>query len=153
MSKITPFLWFDDNAEQAARFYAGLFDDAEIVETRRYGEGGRGAAGAVMTVTFRLAGQTYIALNGGRHYSLTPAMSLFVECRDQAEIDRLWDALTEGGKPLQCGWLTDRYGLTWQIVPARLGELLGGEDRARAARVTAAMLKMVKLEIAGLEAA
>jgi predicted 3-demethylubiquinone-9 3-methyltransferase (glyoxalase superfamily) len=153
VNKVTPFLWFDDKAEEAALFYTALFEDSEIVETHRHGDAGPGAAGSVMTITFRIGGQTFMALNGGPHYSLTPAMSLFVECRDQAEIDALWDALTAGGQPLRCGWVTDRYGLTWQIVPARLGELLQGEDRARAARVTGAMMEMIKLDIAGLEAA
>ncbi len=153
MKKITPFLWFDDKAEEAARFYTSIFADSEILETRRYAAGGPGKAGSVMSVTFRLEDETFVALNGGPHFAFTPAISFFVECRDQGEVDTLWGKLLEGGAPSQCGWLTDRYGLSWQIVPKRLSELMQDGDCDRASRVMQAMLKMIKLDVAGLERA
>ena len=153
MQKITPFLWFDDQAEEAARFYTSIFKNASLGEVRRNGEAGAQPNGSVMTVTFTLEGQEFIALNGGPHYQLTPAISLFVRCATQQEVDALWDRLAEGGKPLRCGWVTDRYGLTWQIIPEALGRMLQDPDPAKARRVMQAMLTMVKLDIAALQRA
>lgn len=145
---ITPFYWFDEGAEEAAAFYAGLFDDAEVLD---------GAAESdeapPLTVTLRIGTQRLMFINGGPHYELTPAASLMVTCDDQTEIDRYWDALTRDGAEMQCGWVTDRFGLTWQIIPSRLNELLSDPDPDRAARAMAAMLGMVKLDIAELEQA
>lgn len=145
MPKVTPFLWFDAQAEEAAAFYVAVFQACGQDASR--GEGGRGS------VTFTLAGQDFIAFNGGPHFSFTPAMSLFVRCGDQAEVDRFWDGLSAGGEPGRCGWLKDRFGVSWQVVPDVLKELLGGEDRARAGRVMQAMMGMTKLDIAELRAA
>ncbi len=153
MQRISPFLWFDDQAEQAAEFYVSLFEDSKVTEVRRYPEGSRDRVGEVMTVSFELAGQTFTAMNGGPHFQLTPAVSFFVPCEDQAEVDRLWGALSEGGQDQMCGWVTDRFGVTWQIVPNRLGKLLGSDDAAVRERVTTAMLQMQKLDVAVLEAA
>ncbi|RKN09306.1 VOC family protein [Streptomyces radicis] len=154
MQKITTFLWFDDQAEEAAAFYTSLFDDSRVVDVQRYGEAGPAPAGTVMTVTFELAGQRYIALNGGPHFAFTEAVSLYVDCADQAEVDRLWDRLTaEGGEESECGWLKDRYGLSWQIVPRFLTDTIGGPDRAAAERVTRAMLGMRKLDVHALQRA
>jgi predicted 3-demethylubiquinone-9 3-methyltransferase (glyoxalase superfamily) len=154
MSKITPCLWFDGKAEEAARFYVSLLPDSRIDAVVPYSlDLPGGSPGDVMTVEFTLAGQSYVALNGGPFYQFTPAMSLFVSCADQAEVDRLWQSLSEGGTPQQCGWVTDRYGVSWQIVPAVLGRLLKDKDSARVRRVTQAMLKMVKLDIAALVSA
>ena len=153
MSSITPFLWFDGKAEEAARFYASIFPSARILETRHYGEAGPGPEGSVMAVTLELLGQRFIALNGGPQFQFSPAVSFFVECDTEAELDDLWGRLLEGGKPIQCGWLTDRYGLTWQIVPKRLGAMLQDPDAARAARVMRTMMSMVKLDVAELERA
>jgi len=150
MQKITPFLWFDGRAEEAAEFYVSLFEDAKIVDTTHYPEGAPPPApadGGVMTVTFQLAGQEYMALNGGPDYSLTPAFSLFVHCRDQREIDRLWNALTDGGEEQPCGWLVDRFGVSWQIVPEELVDLIGGDDPERSRRVLETLWKMQKIEI------
>jgi predicted 3-demethylubiquinone-9 3-methyltransferase (glyoxalase superfamily) len=153
MQKITTFLWFDDQAEEAANFYASLFDDSAIVDVARYPEGVPGrTAGSAMTVNFRLAGQEYIALNGGPDFRFTEAISLYVRCADQEEVDRLWDRLIEGGgEPSQCGWLKDRFGLSWQIIPDRLTELLGDADPARANAAMQAMLQMQKIEVKLLE--
>ncbi|MGZ8603102.1 MAG: VOC family protein [Actinomycetota bacterium] len=151
MQKISPFLWFENQAEEAANLYVSLFQDAEITETTRYPEG-MPAAGQVMTINFRLAGQEFTALNGGPQYTFTEATSFVVHCEDQDEVDRLWDQLTDGGgEPGQCGWLKDRFGLSWQIVPDRLGELLGDPDPERAQRAVQAMLQMGKIEIKALE--
>lgn len=141
MQQITPFLWFDDQAEQAATLYVELFPDSKLLSVDRKGDG------KVMSVTFRIGAQTLMALNGGPHYALTPAFSLFVPCDTQAEIDAVWDRLADGGKPLRCGWITDRYGLTWQIVPARISELIKHPAAMQA------MMGMVKLDLAQLEAA
>ncbi|HWC70500.1 MAG TPA: VOC family protein [Actinomycetota bacterium] len=151
--KITPFLWFDDRAEEAANFYVSLFEDSEVVDVARYPEGVPGrTAGDAMTVSFRLAGQGLIALNGGPEFSFTEAISLYVRCADQDEVDRLWDQLIDGGgEPSQCGWLKDRFGLSWQIVPDRLTELLGDADPARANAAMQAMLQMQKIEVKTLE--
>ena len=151
MQKISPFLWFDDQAEDAASYYVSLFDDAEITGISHYPEGSPGPAGGVMTVSFRLAGQEFTALNGGPEFTFSEAISFVVHCKDQDEVDRLWAQLTEGGAPGQCGWLTDRFGLSWQIVPDRLNELLADPDPGRAQRAMQAMLQMEKIEIKALE--
>jgi len=154
MGRITPFLWFDDQAEAAAEFYVSLFPDSRITSVSRYGEAGPGEAGSVMVVSFQLDGLPVTALNGGPHYRLTEAFSMSVDCADQAEVDRYWDALlADGGEPSRCGWLKDRFGLSWQIVPRALPRLLADPDRAKAQRVMAAMLQMVRLDVAALEAA
>jgi predicted 3-demethylubiquinone-9 3-methyltransferase (glyoxalase superfamily) len=151
MQKISPFLWFDHEAEEAVRFYVSLFDDAEITAEQRFLEGAPGPAGEVMTISFRLAGQEFTALNGGPDYSFTPAISLFVRCADQEEVDRLWTALTDGGEEQPCGWLVDRFGLSWQIIPDRLMELLADPDPGRAQRAMQAMLQMRKIDVGALE--
>lgn len=148
MQKITPFLWFDGQAEDAATFYTSLFPDSKITEIQRSGSGG-----SVFSVSFRLAGLDYIALNGGPHFSFSPAISLFISCETQDEVDDLWDKLSAGGKPHQCGWVDDRFGVTWQVVPRGLGDMLRDEDSARAKRVFDAMMTMTKLDIAGLQRA
>ena len=154
MPKITPFLWFDTQAEDAATFYVSIFKNAKIGQISRYGAGGPGPEGQAMTVTFELDGLHFTALNGGPAYKLTEAFSLQVECADQAEIDRLWDQLTaDGGESGRCGWLKDRFGLSWQIVPRNMGQLIGGADPAKSRRAVQAMLQMNKLDIAALEAA
>ena len=151
--RITPFLWFDHEAEEAARFYVSLFKRSKITGLTRYGAAGPGPSGSVMSVTFRLEGQDFMALNGGPVFKFNPAISLFVDCRTQGEVDRLWDRLSQGGRPDRCGWLQDRYGLSWQIVPSALSRLLGDKDPAKAARVMKAMMGMDKLNIAGLQKA
>jgi predicted 3-demethylubiquinone-9 3-methyltransferase (glyoxalase superfamily) len=154
MHKITPFLWFDDQAEEAARFYTSIFANSRIVEISNYGEAGPRATGTVMTVTFELDGQRFIALNGGPEFTFNEAVSFLVRCETQEEVDELWRRLTEGGgQPGPCGWLKDRYGLSWQIVPSVLFTLLEDEDRGKAQRVMNAMLQMGKIEIAELERA
>lgn len=154
MQKIVTSLWFDDQAEQAAEFYVSLFDDARVVSVSRFGEGGPRPAGMAIAVDFELAGQSFNALNGGPQFNFTEATSLIVHCQDQQEVDRLWDALiADGGEPGQCAWLKDRFGLSWQIVPARLPELLSDPDPGRAQRAMEAMLKMQKIDIAKLEEA
>jgi predicted 3-demethylubiquinone-9 3-methyltransferase (glyoxalase superfamily) len=154
MQKITPFLWFDNQAEEAARFYVSLFKNSRIGQISRYGEAGPGPKGQVMVIAFELDGVKFTALNGGPVFKLTEAFSLQVDCQDQAEIDRLWERLTaDGGEPSRCGWLKDRFGLSWQIVPANLGQLIGGDDPAKASRAVQAMMQMGKLDIAALEAA
>ena len=153
MQKIRTFLWFDGKAEEAANFYLGIFPDAKLGTVMRYGDAGPGPKGDVMLVNFALAGEEFIALNGGPQFSFTPAVSLFVTCETQAEVDHYWDRLGNGGKPIQCGWLTDRYGLTWQIVPSVLLAMLQDADAARANRVMLAMMQMVKFDIAALQQA
>jgi predicted 3-demethylubiquinone-9 3-methyltransferase (glyoxalase superfamily) len=153
MPKITPFLWFDDKAEEAARFYTSVFKNSKLLSVSRYGEAGPRPKGSVMTVAFELDGEKFIALNGGPQYTFSPAVSFLVNCETQQEIDHYWSRLTEGGKEIQCGWLTDKYGLSWQIVPTILPELLQDKDPAKRKRVMEAMLKMVKLDIAGLRRA
>jgi predicted 3-demethylubiquinone-9 3-methyltransferase (glyoxalase superfamily) len=148
---VTPCLWFDGQAEEAAELYTSLVPDSRIVHVARYGEAGPGAPGSTMLVTFELGGRRFTALNGGPEYTFTPAISLEIECADQAEVDRYWSRLTDGGEESQCGWLTDRFGVSWQIVPLRLKELLS--DEAVAQQVIRAMLTMKKLDIAALEAA
>jgi predicted 3-demethylubiquinone-9 3-methyltransferase (glyoxalase superfamily) len=147
MQKIITFLWFDSQAEEAAQFYTSLFDDSRIVSVARYGEGGPGPAGRAMTVKVELAGQEFLALNGGPHFRFNEAISLLVDCESQEEVDELWAKLTEGGEPSRCGWLKDRYGLSWQIIPTALPELLTDPDPARAQRAMQAMLGMQKIEI------
>ncbi|MFC4175503.1 VOC family protein [Microvirga sp. GCM10011540] len=154
MSRIAPCLWFDGKAEEAARFYVSLQPDSRIDAVTPYSvELPGGSPGDVMSVEFTLAGSSYIALNGGPGFSFTPALSLFVHCADQAEVDRLWDALLDGGTPQQCGWVTDRYGVSWQVVPTALGRMLKDEDPARVRRVMEAMLRMVKLDLGALDQA
>ena len=151
MQKIIPNLWFDTEAEEAANFYISIFKDSEIVDVSHYGEAGPRPAGMVLTVTFRLHGQEFTALNGGPDFKFNEAISLLVNCESQDEVDELWERLSEGGEEGPCGWLKDRYGVSWQIVPTRLGELLQDEDSDRAERVMKAMLQMGKIEIAELE--
>jgi predicted 3-demethylubiquinone-9 3-methyltransferase (glyoxalase superfamily) len=151
--KITTFLWFDANAEEAARFYTSVFKNSRIGPIARYGDAGPGPKGGVMTVKFELEGQEFIALNGGPHHKFTEAISLMVDCESQQEVDVLWSRLGAGGEESQCGWLKDRFGLSWQIVPTRLPELLGDPDPQKARRVMEAMLTMRKIEITRLEEA
>ncbi|MGE5461152.1 MAG: VOC family protein [Solirubrobacterales bacterium] len=163
MQKITTFLWFDDQAEEAAEFYVSVFrarretsgggGESKVLEVSRYGEAGPGTPGTAMVVRFTLDGQEFLALNGGPLFPFTEAISLSVACETQAEVDQLWDALTAGGEESMCGWLKDRYGLSWQINPTRLGELLSDPDPERAKRATEAMLQMRKIDIAALERA
>jgi predicted 3-demethylubiquinone-9 3-methyltransferase (glyoxalase superfamily) len=149
--KITPFLWFNDQAEEAANFYATIFKNSKITKVSRYGEAGPGPKGSVMTVAFELEGQEFIALNGGPHFQFTEAISFVVNCDTQEEIDQFWEKLSHGGKVQQCGWLKDKYGLSWQIVPTVLAELVGDKDPQKSSRVMEAMLKMVKLDINALK--
>lgn len=151
MQKITPCLWFDANAEEAVGFYTSLFSDAGIGSKSYYGEDQYGQPGSVMTISFRLFGQEFIALNGGPGFRFNESVSFMVHCNDQEEIDRYWDALSAGGETSRCGWLKDRFGLSWQIVPKKLGEWMG--DPARAEKVMKALMKMDKLDLATLERA
>jgi predicted 3-demethylubiquinone-9 3-methyltransferase (glyoxalase superfamily) len=153
MQRITPCLWFDTEAEDAADFYVSVFKNSQVVSVSRYGEAGPRAAGTVMTVDFELDGQAFIALNGGPEFPFTEAVSLQVDCETQEEVDRYWSVLSGGGEEGPCGWLKDRYGLSWQIIPVVLTELLNDPDTAKAQRVMAAMLQMKKIDIAALEAA
>jgi predicted 3-demethylubiquinone-9 3-methyltransferase (glyoxalase superfamily) len=154
MSKISPCLWFDGEAEEAAKFYVSLLPDSKVDHVQRNPiDGPSGKAGTVLVVQFTLAGQEYMALNGGTRFEYTPAISFKIDCADQAEVDRLWDGLSEGGSVQRCGWLRDRYGVSWQIVPSVLPQLLGGPDRAGAQRAMQAMMGMVKLDIAELKKA
>ena len=152
--KITTFLTFEDQAEEAIRFYTSIFPDSRIVSEQRYGPAGPGPEGSLMTASFELAGQEFMALNGGSSFSFAQGISLFVDCEDQADVDGYWEKLTaDGGEPGPCGWLTDRFGVSWQIIPRRLGELLGDEDPEKATRAMEAMLRMTKIEVDELEAA
>ena len=153
MQKITPFLWFDDNAEEAMEFYVSIFESAKVLNVARYGDAGPGPKGKVMTARFRLEGQEFVALNGGPHFKFTEAISFVVDCKNQQEVDRLWTKLTDGGTPSQCGWLKDKFGLSWQIVPSALPRMLGDKDPEKAGRVMKAMLQMSKIDIAALERA
>ena len=153
MQKITPFLWFNDNAEEAMNFYASIFKNSKIGNVSRYPEGAPGPAGKVMTATFQLEGQEFMALNGGPTFKFTEAISFFVNCETQEEVDELWEKLSAGGKEGQCGWLKDKFGLSWQIVPSALGRMLGDKDREKAKRVMHAMLQMQKIDIAKLKQA
>jgi len=151
--KITPFLWYDGKAEEAARFYTSIFENSEILGISRYGDAGPGAKGSVMTVTFTLDGQRFIALNGGPDFKFNPSVSFFISCETQSEVDELWEKLSAGGEKSQCGWVQDRYGLSWQVVPSMLLDLVGDKDAAVAQRVMQAMLRMTKIDIAAIEKA
>src|SRR3954464_107888 len=151
MQKITPFLWFDDKAEEAMNFYTSIFKNSKVGKVSRYGEGGPGPKGSVMSATFELEGQEFMALNGGPHFKFTPAISFFVNCETQEEVNELWNKLTAGGEESRCGWLKDKYGLSWQIIPKSLGEMLGDKDPQKSKRVMQAMLGMGKIDIAGLK--
>ena len=153
MQKIVTFLWYDTQAEQATNFYVSIFKNSKIGKISRYGEGGPGPKGSVMGVTFELEGQEFFALNGGPHFKFTPAISLFVNCETQEEVDELWAKLSAGGRPDRCGWLQDKYGLSWQIIPKVLGELLGNQDPQIAQRAMQAMLQMSKIDIRTLQQA
>ncbi len=153
MPTITPFLWFDHQAEEAAKFYVSIFKNSQIVTTTRYGEAGPGPKGSVMTVVFQLEGQEFIALNGGPQFKFTEAISFSVNCKTQKEVDEFWEKLSAGGEEGPCGWLKDNYGLSWQINPTILGEMLNDPDPKRSRRVMEAMLKMKKIDIAGLQRA
>jgi len=153
MQKITPFLWFDSQAEEAAKFYVSVFGNSRILKIVRYGEAGPGPAGSVMTVAFELHGVPFTALNGGPQHPFSEAISFVVNCQSQAEVDSLWEKLSAGGRPDRCGWVKDRFGLSWQIVPTVLPVLLSDPDPTKAARTMAAMLRMSKLDIAALEKA
>jgi len=153
MQKIMPFLWFDDNAEEAMKFYTSIFKNSKIGKVRRYGEAGPGPKGSVMTGTFQIEGQEFVALNGGPHYKFTPAISFFVDCETQKEVDELWEKLSAGGEVMQCGWLKDKFGISWQIIPKALGELLGDKDPQKSQRVMKAMMKMIKIDVERLRRA
>ena len=147
MAKITPFLWFDNNAEEAINFYTSIFKNSKIGSLTRYGDAGPGPKGSVMTATFQLEGQPFMALNGGPHFKFTEAISLFVNCETQPEVDELWEKLSAGGQKGQCGWLKDKYGLSWQIIPKALGEMLADKDAKKSQRVMQAMLQMTKIDV------
>ncbi|PYP46209.1 MAG: hypothetical protein DMD50_08540 [Gemmatimonadetes bacterium] len=153
MQKIVPFLWFDGNAEEAMNFYVSVFKNSKVLSVTRYGEAGPGPKGTVMSCTFQLEGQDFYALNGGPQFKFTPAISLFVNCETQQEIDALWKTLSAGGREDQCGWLQDKYGLSWQIIPTALGRMLGDKDAKKATAAMKAMLQMKKLDIKGLQQA
>ena len=153
MQRITPFLWFNGNAEEAVNFYVSIFKHSAVLSLSRYGDAGPGPKGTVMSATFQLEGQKFYALNGGPEYAFTPAISLFVDCETQQEVDELWTKLSEGGEPGRCGWLKDRFGLSWQIIPTALGKLLSDKDPRKAGRVMQAMLQMSKIDIQGLQQA
>jgi predicted 3-demethylubiquinone-9 3-methyltransferase (glyoxalase superfamily) len=157
MQKITPFLWFDDNAEEAAKYYTSIFKNSRIVGISRYGEAAAKASGrpkgSVMTVSFELEGQPFVALNGGPVFSFTPAISLVVGCDTQKEIDDLWEKLTDGGEEVECGWLKDKYGVSWQIVPAAIFEMVSDRDPARSDRVMQAVVQMKKIDLERLKKA
>ena len=153
IQKITPFLWFDHQAEEAAALYTSVFPNSKIVKVARYGEAGPGPAGSAMTVEFQLEGQTFVALNGGPHFKFTEAISFVVNCETQDEVDHYWEKLSAGGAESQCGWLKDRFGLSWQIIPSALPRLLSDPDPKKAGRVMQAMLKMKKIEVRALQEA
>jgi predicted 3-demethylubiquinone-9 3-methyltransferase (glyoxalase superfamily) len=153
VQKITPFLWFDNQAEEAVNFYVSLFRNSKINSIKRYGDAGPGPKGSVMIATFQLEGQDFIALNGGPTFKFTPALSLYVDCETQSEVDQLWEDLSDGGRKDRCGWLQDKYGLSWQIIPRALQQLMGDSDPQKSARVMQAMLQMDKIDIAALKKA
>ena len=153
MQTITPFLWFDDKAEEATHFYVSLFKNSKINSVSRYGDAGPGPKGKVMTVAFQLNGQQFTALNGGPLFKFSEAISLMVNCETQQEVDELWDKLSAGGEKSRCGWLKDKYGLSWQIIPTALGKLMSDPDREKAGRVMQAMMQMDKIDIKRLEQA
>jgi predicted 3-demethylubiquinone-9 3-methyltransferase (glyoxalase superfamily) len=153
MQKITPFLWFDGKAEEAAKFYTSIFKNSKIGNISRYGEEGPGPKGAVMSATFQLDGQEFIALNGGPQFTFSPAISFFVNCETQGELDEIWEKLCEGGKKNRCGWLQDKFGVSWQVIPTALGKLMSDPDPEKSGRVMRAMLQMEKIDIRGLQQA
>ena len=153
MQKITPFLWFNDNAEEAMNFYLSIFKNSKAGTIQRYGDAGPGPRGSVMSATFELNGQQFFALNGGPLFHFTPAVSFFIHCETQEEIDELWEKLSAGGEKSRCGWLTDKFGLSWQVVPGILNTMLGDKDPVKAKNVMEAMMKMDKLDIATLKRA
>ena len=153
MQKIVPFLWFNDEAEEAVNFYVSLFPNSRVTSTSRYGEAGPGPKGSVMSATFQLDGQEFYALNGGPHYKFTPAISMFINCESQGEVDDLWEKLSAGGRKDRCGWLQDRFGLSWQVIPKALGEMLRDKDPQKSKRVMQAMMQMDKIDIAKLKQA
>ena len=154
MHKITPFLWFDDKAEEAMNFYVSIFKNSKVGSVTRYGDAGPGPKGTVMSATFQLDRQDFFALNGGPLFKFTEAISFFVNCETQEEVDELWEKLTAGGgSPQRCGWLKDKYGLSWQVIPKALGEMLGDKDPQKSQRVMKAMMKMIKIDVEGLKRA
>ena len=153
MQKITPFLWFDGNAEEAMNFYTSIFKNSKIGRITRYGDAGPGPKGTVMSATFQLDGQEFMALNGGPQFKFTEAISFFVNCETQEEVDELWEKLSDGGQKSRCGWLKDKYGLSWQIIPSALGKMLGDKDPEKSQRVMKAMLQMDKIDIRRLQEA
>jgi predicted 3-demethylubiquinone-9 3-methyltransferase (glyoxalase superfamily) len=153
MQKITPFLWFENQAEEAVNFYTSVFKNSRIGKVSRYGEGGPGPKGTVMTASFVLDGQEFIALNGGPQFKFSPAISFVVKCETQQDIDHYWSKLSAGGRTDQCGWLADKYGVSWQIVPNALGELMSDKDGEKSGRVMQALMQMTKLDIDGLRRA
>ena len=153
MQKIAPFLWFDENAEEAVKFYTSIFKNSKIGRITRYGDAGPGPKGTVMSATFQLDGQEFMALNGGPQFKFTEAISFFVNCETQEEVDELWEKLSAGGQKSRCGWLKDKYGLSWQIIPSALGEMLGDKDPEKSRRVMKAMLQMDKIDIRRLQEA
>ena len=153
MQKIIPFLWFDGKAEEAVNLYSSVFKNSKVVGITRYGEGGPGSKGTVMSATFQLDGQEFIALNGGPEFTFSPAISFFVNCETQEEVDELWEKLSEGGEKQRCGWLKDKYGVSWQIVPSALGEMLQDKDAEKSKKVMKALLHMDKIDIKSLKQA
>jgi len=153
MQRIVPFLWFDSNAEEAVNFYISIFKNSKILNIARYGDAGPGPKGTVMTMNFQLEGQDFMALNGGPYYAFSPAISFFVNCETQAEVDELWEKLTAGGSDVQCGWLRDKFGVSWQIIPRTLIELMQDKDPMKSQRVFKAMMGMIKIDIEGLKRA
>ncbi|MDO1445766.1 VOC family protein [Rhodocytophaga aerolata] len=149
--KITPFLWFNNNAEEAMNFYMSIFKDSKVKNVLRYGDAGPGPKGGFMSASFQLHGQEFMVLNGGPQFTFSPAISFFVKCETQAEVDELWTKLSEGGATNRCGWLQDKYGLSWQIIPTLLSELMQDKDAAKAGRVMQAMMQMDKIDIATLK--
>lgn len=153
IQRITPFLWFDSQAEEAAAFYTSIFPNSKVVKVVRYGEAGPGPAGSAMTVEFQLHGQSFVGLNGGPHFKFTEAISFVVNCETQQEVDTYWEKLSAGGAEVQCGWVKDKFGLSWQIVPTLLAKLVGDPDPKKADRVMKAMMTMVKLDVRALQQA
>jgi predicted 3-demethylubiquinone-9 3-methyltransferase (glyoxalase superfamily) len=153
MQKITPFLWFDGTAEEAMTFYVSIFKNSKILSVTRCGDAGPGPKGSVLMATFQIEGQTFHALNGGPRFKFSEAISFYVNCETQQEIDELWEKLSAGGETQSCGWLKDKYGLSWQIIPSVLGEMMGEKDGEKSGRVMAAMFQMVKMDIEGLKRA
>jgi predicted 3-demethylubiquinone-9 3-methyltransferase (glyoxalase superfamily) len=153
MQKITPFLWFDGKAEEAVNFYTSIFKNSKIKNISRYGEAGPGPKGTAMSATFQLEGQDFMALNGGPQFTFSPAISFFVNCQTQEEVDELWEKLSAGGETQRCGWLKDKYGVSWQIIPSALGEMLHDKDPEKSKNVMKAMLQMDKIDVKGLKQA